>query len=142
MSNRSPGRRSWRKQRGTSAPSGVLKQDEGCYICKFTIYPDGAQTAGTCLDFYELHELILDVRRSNFSTESVVSCSATGRPAPTVTLTVPQQNLSFFPPPVEPHNGTVTVTTTALLSGFRAQRLDVRGALCCPPESCWSPFDV
>ncbi|XP_015224509.1 PREDICTED: uncharacterized protein LOC107080819 [Cyprinodon variegatus] len=53
------------------------------------------------------------------SAESVVSCSATGRPAPTVTLTVLQQNLSFShynSSSVTHSNGTVTVTTTALLS--------------------------
>ncbi|KAK5604418.1 hypothetical protein CRENBAI_017715 [Crenichthys baileyi] len=105
-------------QKSSIVIRSVTEQDEGCYLCKFTIYPDGAQTAGTCLTVYELHEPILDVRRSNFSTESVVSCSATGRPAPTVILTVPQQNLRFSSTSVTNSNGTVTVTTTALLSAF------------------------
>ncbi|MEQ2223515.1 hypothetical protein ILYODFUR_037495 [Ilyodon furcidens] len=70
---------------------------------------------------YELHEPILDARRSNSPTESVVSCSATGRPAPSVTLTVLHQNLSFSQytsTSVTNSNGTVTITTTALLSAF------------------------
>uniref|UniRef100_A0A3Q2E1X9 Ig-like domain-containing protein n=1 Tax=Cyprinodon variegatus TaxID=28743 RepID=A0A3Q2E1X9_CYPVA len=70
----------------------VTEQDEGCYLCLFNIYPDGALIGRTCLN---LHEPILDVSRSESPAESVVSCSATGRPAPTVTLTVLQQNLSF-----------------------------------------------
>ncbi|XP_038130408.1 OX-2 membrane glycoprotein-like [Cyprinodon tularosa] len=97
----------------------VTEKDEGCYLCLFNIYPDGALVGRTCLKVYELHEPILDVSRSNVSAESVVSCSATGRPAPTVTLTVLQQNLSFShynSSSVTHSNGTVTVTTTALLS--------------------------
>uniref|UniRef100_A0A3Q2C7F8 Ig-like domain-containing protein n=1 Tax=Cyprinodon variegatus TaxID=28743 RepID=A0A3Q2C7F8_CYPVA len=97
----------------------VTEEDEGCYRCLFNTYPGGALIGWTCLRLYELHEPILDVRRLNVSAESVVSCSATGRPAPTVTLTVLQQNLSFShydSSSVTHSNGTVTVTTTALLS--------------------------
>ncbi|XP_015260166.1 PREDICTED: OX-2 membrane glycoprotein-like [Cyprinodon variegatus] len=97
----------------------VTEEDEGCYRCLFNTYPGGALIGWTCLRLYELHEPILDVRRSKSPAESVVSCSATGRPAPTVTLTVLQQNLSFShynSSSVTHSNGTVTVTTTALLS--------------------------
>ncbi|KAM4538557.1 uncharacterized protein V3H82_024180 isoform 3-T3 [Fundulus diaphanus] len=97
----------------------VTEQDEGCYLCLFNTFPDGAQTAGTCLKVYELHGPVLDVSRSSSPAGSVVSCSATGRPAPTVTLTAPQQNLSlslYNTTRVSNSNGTVTVTTTALLS--------------------------
>ncbi|XP_038130420.1 OX-2 membrane glycoprotein-like [Cyprinodon tularosa] len=104
----------------------VTEQDEGCYLCLFNTFPDGALTGTTCLKVYELHEPILDMRRSNVSAESVVSCSATGRPAPTVTLTVLQQNLSFShydSSSVTHSNGTVTVTTTALLSAFSSTQV-------------------
>ncbi|XP_078099658.1 uncharacterized protein LOC144512684 [Sander vitreus] len=89
----------------------VTEQDEGCYRCLFNTYPEGALTATTCLQLYELHEAILHVGESNSPEEAVVSCSATGRPAPTVTLTVPHHNSSS----VTNTNGTVTVTTTAVL---------------------------
>ncbi|XP_047210666.1 OX-2 membrane glycoprotein-like [Girardinichthys multiradiatus] len=108
-------------QKSSIVIKSVTEQDEGCYLCLFTIYPDGALTAGTCLMVYELHEPILDVRKSNSPAESVVSCSATGRPAPSVTLTVLHQNLSFSQynsTSVTNSNGTVTITTTALLSAF------------------------
>ncbi|XP_035983795.1 OX-2 membrane glycoprotein isoform X3 [Fundulus heteroclitus] len=97
----------------------VTEQDEGCYFCRFITELDGALTAGTCLKVYELHGPVLDVSRSSSPAGSVVSCSATGRPAPTVTLTAPQQNLSlslYNTTRVSNSNGTVTVTTTALLS--------------------------
>ncbi|MEQ2303497.1 hypothetical protein AMECASPLE_017545 [Ameca splendens] len=99
----------------------VTEQDEGCYRCLFNTYPSGALIGKTCLTLYELHEPILDVRRSNSPAESVVSCSATGRPAPSVTLTVLHQNISFSQytsTSVTNSNGTVTITTTALLSAF------------------------
>ncbi|XP_044200718.1 OX-2 membrane glycoprotein-like isoform X3 [Thunnus albacares] len=99
----------------------VMEQDEGCYLCLFNTYPEGSLTGRTCLQLYELHEPILQIRESNSTEETVVSCSATGRPAPTVTLNVTQQDLYFShnsTVSVTNTNGTVTVTTTAVLSGF------------------------
>uniref|UniRef100_A0A8C4DU54 Ig-like domain-containing protein n=1 Tax=Dicentrarchus labrax TaxID=13489 RepID=A0A8C4DU54_DICLA len=106
----------------------LTEQDEGCYHCLFSTYPDGALTAITCLQVYELHEPILHVRESNSPEEAVVSCSATGRPAPTVTLRVLQQDLHFSnysSVSVTNTNGTVAVTTTAVLSGYRGNSTEV-----------------
>ncbi|XP_071320448.1 OX-2 membrane glycoprotein-like isoform X2 [Trachinotus anak] len=100
----------------------VTEQDEGCYLCVFNSYPDGALTGTTCLQLYELHEPTLHVRESNSAEESLVSCSATGRPALTVTLTVSQPHIylsQYNTVSVSNNNRTVTVTTTAVLSGFR-----------------------
>ncbi|KAG7236426.1 hypothetical protein INR49_000786 [Caranx melampygus] len=99
----------------------VSEQDGGCYLCLFNSFPDGALTGKTCLQLYELHEPTLHVRESDSSEESVVSCSATGRPAPTVTLTVSQPHLHLShhnTVRVNNNDSTVTVTTTAVLSGF------------------------
>ncbi|XP_074483397.1 uncharacterized protein LOC141763049 isoform X2 [Sebastes fasciatus] len=87
----------------------VMEEDEGCYRCLFNTFSEGALNATTCLQLYELHGPFL-----HFSESTVVSCSATGRPAPTVTLTVPHYNSTS----VTNTNGTVTVTTTAGLSGL------------------------
>ncbi|CAK6980795.1 OX-2 membrane glycoprotein-like [Scomber scombrus] len=106
----------------------VMEQDEGCYLCLFNTFPDGSLTGRTCLHLYELHEPILQIRESNSTEETVVSCSATGRPAPTVTLNVPQQDLYFSNSStvsVTNTNATVTVTTTAVLSGFRGNDAQV-----------------
>lgn len=105
-----------------------MEQDEGCYLCLFNTYPDGSLTGRTCLQLYELHEPILQIRESNSTEETVVSCSATGRPAPTVTLNVPQQDLYFShnsTVSVTNTNGTVTVTTTAVLSGLHGNSAQV-----------------
>nr|XP_024655236.1 OX-2 membrane glycoprotein-like [Maylandia zebra] len=98
----------------------VTEQDEGCYHCLFNTYPEGSFTGRPCLQVYELHEPVVDVRESNSTEEWVVSCSATGRPAPTVTLSVSQQDLNFSQyntVSVSNTNATFTVTTTAVLSG-------------------------
>uniref|UniRef100_A0A8C4DPT6 Ig-like domain-containing protein n=1 Tax=Dicentrarchus labrax TaxID=13489 RepID=A0A8C4DPT6_DICLA len=81
-----------------------------------------------CVSCAELHEPILHVRESNSSEEAVVSCSATGRPAPTVTLRVLQQDLHFSnysSVSLTNTNGTVAVTTTAVLSGYRGNSPEV-----------------
>ncbi|XP_042260609.1 OX-2 membrane glycoprotein-like [Thunnus maccoyii] len=106
----------------------VMEQDEGCYLCVFYMDPEGSLTGRTCLQLYELHEPILQIRESNSTEETVVSCSATGRPAPTVTLNVPQQDLYFShnsTVSVTNTNGTVTVTTTAVLTGFHGNGAQV-----------------
>nr|XP_020516666.1 OX-2 membrane glycoprotein-like [Labrus bergylta] len=97
----------------------LTEQDEGYYRCMFNTYPDGALIATICLNVHELHEPVLHVRESNSPEEVVVSCSATGRPAPTVTITLPHQDLNFFhntSVSVRNNNSTVTVTKTAVLS--------------------------
>ncbi|XP_044043796.1 OX-2 membrane glycoprotein-like [Siniperca chuatsi] len=106
----------------------VTEQDEGCYRCLFNTYPEGALTGTTCLQLYELHEALLHVRESNSPEEAVVSCSATGRPAPTVTLSVLRHNVHFSNRSsvrVTNTNGTVTVTATAVLPRFHGNSTQV-----------------
>uniref|UniRef100_A0A3Q0SEA5 Ig-like domain-containing protein n=1 Tax=Amphilophus citrinellus TaxID=61819 RepID=A0A3Q0SEA5_AMPCI len=106
----------------------VTEQDNGCYRCLFNTFPEGSFIGKPCLHVYELHEPVLDVRESNSTAEWVVSCSATGRPAPTVTLSVSQQHLNFSQyntVSVSNTNATFTVTTTAVLSGSRRNSTQV-----------------
>ncbi|XP_073351544.1 OX-2 membrane glycoprotein-like [Pagrus major] len=107
----------------------MTEQDEGCYCCLFKIDPGDDLNATTCLQLFELHEPVLHVGDSN-SEETVVSCSATGRPAPTVTLTVLRDNVHFSDPVnVTNTNGTVTVTSTAVLTGLHDDSTEVRCAV-------------
>uniref|UniRef100_A0A671XCN5 Ig-like domain-containing protein n=1 Tax=Sparus aurata TaxID=8175 RepID=A0A671XCN5_SPAAU len=109
----------------------VTDQDEGCYRCLFNTFPEGAFTGIICLRVYELHEPVLHVRESG-SEETVVSCSATGRPAPTVTLTVLRDNVHFpgnSSVSVNNTNGTVTVTSTAVLTRLHHMDTEVRCAV-------------
>ncbi|XP_027131877.1 OX-2 membrane glycoprotein-like isoform X2 [Larimichthys crocea] len=105
----------------------VTEQDEGCYQCSFKIDHEDYLSGKTWLKVYELHEPVLHVE-SNSAEEAVVSCSATGRPAPTVTLRVLQQDLhlsNYSSVSVTNTNSTVTVTSTAVLSGFHDDRTQV-----------------
>ncbi|XP_030264973.1 OX-2 membrane glycoprotein-like [Sparus aurata] len=109
----------------------VTEEDEGCYVCLFNADPEGALIGRTCLQVYELHEPVLHVRESG-SEETVVSCSATGRPAPTVTLTVLRDNVHFpgnSSVSVNNTNGTVTVTSTAVLTRLHHMDTEVRCAV-------------
>ncbi|XP_030264970.1 uncharacterized protein LOC115576581 [Sparus aurata] len=109
----------------------VTEEDEGCYLCLFNADPEGALTGRTCLQVYELHEPVLHVRESG-SEETVVSCSATGRPAPTVTLTVLRDNVHFpgnSSVSVNNTNSTVTVTSTAVLTRLHHMDTEVRCAV-------------
>ncbi|XP_036418367.1 OX-2 membrane glycoprotein [Colossoma macropomum] len=72
-----------------SATTIVIKNitfaDEGCYICTFNVYPSGTERRKTCLTVQGLS----DFTTSKFLDETtekevVVSCSATGKPAPEV----------------------------------------------------------
>ncbi|XP_061571404.1 OX-2 membrane glycoprotein-like [Cololabis saira] len=104
----------------------LTEQDEGCYRCVFKTYSEDVLINRTCLQIYELHEPVLHVEESESPEETRVSCSATGRPAPTVTLTASQHPLySHNTVSVNNTNGTVTVTTTALLSGFHGNSTQV-----------------
>uniref|UniRef100_H2LNV0 Ig-like domain-containing protein n=1 Tax=Oryzias latipes TaxID=8090 RepID=H2LNV0_ORYLA len=94
----------------------VSEEDGGCFLCLFNADPEGALKGRTCLQVYELHPPVLHVRASD--SESVVICSATGRPAPTLTLTVGQQHLNSSHNHTVNHNNTITVTAAAVLSGL------------------------
>ncbi|XP_036946264.1 OX-2 membrane glycoprotein-like [Acanthopagrus latus] len=109
----------------------VTEEDEGCYLCLFNIHPGDDLNATTCLQVYELHEPVLHVGASG-SEETVVSCSATGRPAPTVTLTFPRDDVYFSETSsvhVPNTNGTVTVTSTAVLTRLHDMDTEVRCAV-------------
>ncbi|XP_014831946.1 PREDICTED: OX-2 membrane glycoprotein-like isoform X1 [Poecilia mexicana] len=105
----------------------VMEEDEGCYRCLFNTYPNGALIGKTCLKLCELHGPFINVSRSNSPPGSVVTCSATGRPVPMVTLTVLHQNLSFShynTSRVTNTNGTITSTTTVLLSALNTTQVE------------------
>ncbi|XP_014880597.1 OX-2 membrane glycoprotein-like isoform X2 [Poecilia latipinna] len=113
-------------QKNSIVIRNVTDQDAGCYLCLFNTYPDGALTGRTCLTVYELHGPFITISRSNSPPGSVVTCSATGRPVPMVTLTVSDQNLSFSHCNTSREtntNGTVTVITTALLSALSSTQV-------------------
>ncbi|KAM6892982.1 nectin-3-like [Lycodopsis pacificus] len=62
--------------------------DESCYICSFNVYPDGSKRKQTCLTVQGISKVRTAVQpnsgREDEDVEVVFSCSATGKPAPTI----------------------------------------------------------
>ncbi|XP_029942132.1 OX-2 membrane glycoprotein-like [Salarias fasciatus] len=99
----------------------VQVEDEGCYRCLFNIDPEGVFTGRTCLQLHELQAPLLQVGGPGpAGGPRVVRCVATGRPAPTVTLSATQQGLrlsNHSRVTVSNPNGSVSVNSSALLWG-------------------------
>ncbi|XP_073318607.1 OX-2 membrane glycoprotein-like [Pagrus major] len=68
----------------------VTWEDESCYICSFNAYPDGSKRRQTCLTVQGISEVKVQAPSSEHEEEDmkevVFSCSATGKPAPTIQL--------------------------------------------------------
>ncbi|CAK6977521.1 OX-2 membrane glycoprotein-like [Scomber scombrus] len=76
-----------------SSTSIVLRnltwEDESCYICSFNAYPEGSQRTQICLTVQGLSEVKTAVQvpspeQEDKDVKAVFSCSATGKPAPTI----------------------------------------------------------
>ncbi|XP_054864402.1 OX-2 membrane glycoprotein-like [Amphiprion ocellaris] len=63
-------------------------EDESCYICSFNVYPDGSKRRQTCLKVLGISAVNTSHTVSREQQEDgrtvVFSCSATGKPAPTI----------------------------------------------------------
>ncbi|XP_071186750.1 OX-2 membrane glycoprotein-like isoform X2 [Salvelinus alpinus] len=104
---------------------GVSRGDESCYKCLFNAYPDGAISGRTCLHINELYGPSLVITQTN-NIHTTLSCSATGRPAPTVTWDETEILENSTMVNVTHLNGTVTVTITSTLAAFSLPDKDTR----------------
>ncbi|XP_029598896.1 CD226 antigen isoform X2 [Salmo trutta] len=106
---------------------GVSRGDESCYKCLFNAYPEGAISGRTCLQINELYRPSLLITQTNNS-HTTLSCSATGRPAPTVTwdhienISLDKSTMAD----VTHSNETVTVTITAMVAASSLPYKDTR----------------
>ncbi|XP_076579758.1 nectin-1-like [Chaetodon auriga] len=68
----------------------VTWEDDSCYICSFNVYPDGSKETQTCLTVQGISQVTTGVEAPSSELEGedgqevVFSCSATGKPAPTI----------------------------------------------------------
>ncbi|KAM6957967.1 OX-2 membrane glycoprotein-like [Tautogolabrus adspersus] len=83
----------------------VTWEDEGCYICSFNVYPEGSQRRQICLTVQGISEVKREVHSPSSEQEEdeeeveiVVSCSATGKPAPTIQWTYPSDAICLDNP--------------------------------------------
>ncbi|XP_031669151.1 OX-2 membrane glycoprotein [Oncorhynchus kisutch] len=104
---------------------GVSRGDESCYKCLFNTYPDGPISGRTCLKVNELYGPSLLITQTNNS-HTTLSCSATGRPVPTVTWEDTEILENSTMANVTHLNGTVTVTITSTLAAFSLPDKDTR----------------
>ncbi|XP_069058740.1 nectin-3-like [Pleurodeles waltl] len=92
----------------------VSLSDEGCYKCFFSVFPTGSVVGRTCLHVYAISEPILEAsllsKPESEEKEQVVSCSATGKPAPEITWNLTKSLLGkpqhYF---IDNPNRTITV---------------------------------
>ncbi|XP_029599651.1 OX-2 membrane glycoprotein-like [Salmo trutta] len=85
----------------------VTWSDEACYICSFNVYPSGSRRKQTCLTVQGVSDVRATMQKvpstePKADMEVVVSCSATGKPAPWI-----QWNISAAAPIKTPNNWTV-----------------------------------
>ncbi|KAJ8246628.1 hypothetical protein GJAV_G00253630 [Gymnothorax javanicus] len=98
----------------------VTSADEACYICSFNVYPSGSTRKQTCLTVQGITEAGAWLSPTGEISSGVeVTCSGTGKPAPTVTwgseveiTAVPREQR------IVNADGTVTVNSTIRLDGF------------------------
>uniref|UniRef100_A0A7N6F953 Ig-like domain-containing protein n=1 Tax=Anabas testudineus TaxID=64144 RepID=A0A7N6F953_ANATE len=67
----------------------VTWKDESCYICSFNVYPNGSTRKQTCITVQGISEVYTQSSTTIKGDEKkdrdvVFSCSATGKPAPTI----------------------------------------------------------
>ncbi|XP_071186734.1 OX-2 membrane glycoprotein-like [Salvelinus alpinus] len=85
----------------------VTWSDDACYICSFNVYPSGSRRKQTCLTVQGVSEVKATMQKvpstePESDMEVVVSCSATGKPAPWI-----QWNISAAALIKTPNNWTV-----------------------------------
>nr|XP_003197671.2 OX-2 membrane glycoprotein-like [Danio rerio] len=105
-------------------------EDEACYICSFKLYPTGPKRETLCVTVKGISEITAAVNPADTSdTEVVVSCSATGKPAPTIQWKSREQELKHFrSDDFTTHNKdsstTVTSNITLPLSQFHGKYVE------------------
>ncbi|CAM4500693.1 unnamed protein product [Leuciscus chuanchicus] len=72
-------------------------EDEACYICSFKVYPSGPIRKTLCLTVKGISEIKVEVNPSPTSdSDVVISCTATGKPTPTIQWKSSETELNFF----------------------------------------------
>ncbi|XP_056306530.1 OX-2 membrane glycoprotein-like [Danio aesculapii] len=105
-------------------------EDEACYICSFKVYPTGPKRETLCVTVKGISEITAAVNPADTSDpDVVVSCSATGKPAPTIQWKSTEQELKHFRSDnFTTHNNdsstTVTSNITLPLSQFHGKYVE------------------
>ncbi|XP_034778479.1 OX-2 membrane glycoprotein-like isoform X2 [Acipenser ruthenus] len=105
----------------------VQPEDEGCYMCLFNTYPQGSITGRSCFTVLGVSEIHIETISTESENTAVVSCSATGKPAPKIRWNASESVTSNAVQSSVDHNGngivTVTSNLTLDLSSFPAEEI-------------------
>ncbi|XP_033863866.1 OX-2 membrane glycoprotein-like [Acipenser ruthenus] len=103
----------------------VQPEDEGCYMCLFNTYPQGSITGRSCFTVLGISEINIETISTESENTAVVSCSATGKPAPKIRWNASESVTSNAVQSSIDRNGIVTVTSnlTLDLSSFLAEEI-------------------
>ncbi|KAK7162122.1 hypothetical protein R3I94_004690 [Phoxinus phoxinus] len=105
-------------------------EDEACYICSFKVYPSGPKRKTLCLTVKGITEITAEVNPSPTSdSDVVVSCSATGKPTPTIQWKSSEKDLKHFSSKEfttlnEDSSTTITSNITIPLSQFHGKYVE------------------
>ncbi|XP_060754589.1 OX-2 membrane glycoprotein-like isoform X2 [Neoarius graeffei] len=72
----------------------VTFEEEACYVCTFSVYPSGTERETACLTVQGLSGITLQLPNKPKEKNTVVSCSATGKPRPVITWRSGEEQLS------------------------------------------------
>ncbi|KAK9980658.1 hypothetical protein ABG768_000250 [Culter alburnus] len=103
-------------------------EDEACYICSFKVYPSGPIRKTMCLTVKGISEITAEMNPSPNSDQVVVSCSATGKPAPTIQWKSTEEERNFvsndFTTLNKDSSTTITSNITLPLSQFHGKYVE------------------
>ncbi|XP_048053833.1 OX-2 membrane glycoprotein-like [Megalobrama amblycephala] len=103
-------------------------EDEACYICSFKVYPSGPIRKTMCLTVKGISEITAEMNPSPSSDQVVVSCSATGKPAPTIQWKSTEEERNFlsndFTTLNKDSSTTITSNITFSLSQFHGKYVE------------------
>ncbi|MCI4393557.1 hypothetical protein PGIGA_G00158870 [Pangasianodon gigas] len=100
----------------------VTFADEACYVCTFSVYPSGTERETACLTVQGLSEITSQPPSKPKGKDTVVSCSATGKPTPVITWWSGEKELSSYLSETSTvQNGDGTFTATSNLTVPQSQ---------------------
>ncbi|KAF7214708.1 OX-2 membrane glycoprotein [Nothobranchius furzeri] len=99
----------------------VTWEDEGCYVCAFNVFPEGSKRKQFCLTVQGISKVStshIPTNRPNTEfRQEVFSCSATGKPAPSISWDVsPGAETPTEPQTSTVSNGDGTVTSSSSIT--------------------------
>ncbi|KAM4538590.1 OX-2 membrane glycoprotein-like [Fundulus diaphanus] len=109
------------RESSLSSSSIVLKnvtwEDENCYVCSFNAYPEGSKRKQICLKVEVSTQKNFSTSNSTMrSGQRVLSCSATGKPAPTVDWDIPSNITRVLQPTAEVSHSNGTFTSSSSIT--------------------------